>query len=276
MPEGSELFPIVGVGASAGGIEALEGFFGGLPERPGFAVVIVTHLNPARESLLHEIVARHTRMPVHIATDGADVAVNTVYVLPEDAALSIKDRQLAVIRPEPGRRARKPIDVFFSALALDLRGVCRRGRAVRRRRGWHARHQGHQGAWRASPWPRSRTATAPAIPICPTARSRRASSISPCRPTTWAPGCCSSPVRLAEPGSRLSQPDEGDTFDAAGPRSTPSCATRSGMISTATSQDLPAPGAAAHAGACRSDGWTPMSTLLRRSRPRRSRCSATC
>jgi hypothetical protein len=54
-------FPIVGVGASAGGVEALEGFFQGMVDEPGLGIVIVTHLNPERESLLHEIIARHTR-----------------------------------------------------------------------------------------------------------------------------------------------------------------------------------------------------------------------
>ena len=113
-------FPIVGVGASAGGIEALEGFFGGIPQQPGFAIVIVTHLNPSRESLLHEIVARHTSMAVHIAADGALVAINNVYVLPEDAIISIEHGHLLVTRPDPTRRSRKPIDVFLGALGRDI------------------------------------------------------------------------------------------------------------------------------------------------------------
>ena len=112
-------FPIVGVGASAGGIEALEGFFGGVPDNPGLAVVIVTHLNPARESMLHEIVGRHTRMPVHVAADGALVEPNSVYVMPEDAVLNIEHGHLLVTKPEQGQRVRKPIDVFFSSLARD-------------------------------------------------------------------------------------------------------------------------------------------------------------
>ena len=115
----AEPFPIVGVGASAGGIEALEGFFGGVPDHPGFAVVVVTHLNPTRESLLHEIVGRHTRMPVNVATDGALVLPGNVYVLPQDAILSIEQGRLRVTRPAAGSRMRKPIDVFFSALAQD-------------------------------------------------------------------------------------------------------------------------------------------------------------
>ena len=62
-------FPIVGIGASAGGIEALEGFFRGLPADPGLAIVIVTHLSPERESLLHEVVSRLTTMSVTTVTD---------------------------------------------------------------------------------------------------------------------------------------------------------------------------------------------------------------
>ena len=112
-------FPIVGVGASAGGIEALEGLFAGIPPDPGFAVVIVTHLNPSRESLLHEIIARHTAMPVHVVADGVRVKVGNVYVMPEDAVLGIQGGCLAITRPNPVRPGRKPIDVFFSALARD-------------------------------------------------------------------------------------------------------------------------------------------------------------
>ena len=115
----TDSFPIVGIGASAGGIEALEGFFGGLPGDPGLALVIVTHLNPERESVLHQIVARHTRLPVQVAQDGMAVEANRVYVMPADAILSIGQRRLLVRRTGPGRRERNPIDIFFSALAVD-------------------------------------------------------------------------------------------------------------------------------------------------------------
>lgn len=91
-------FPVVGIGASAGGIEALEGFFHGLPPRPGVALVIVTHLGPDRESLLHEIIRRYTELSVHIAADNMRVEVNCIYVLPADAILSIKNRRLSINR----------------------------------------------------------------------------------------------------------------------------------------------------------------------------------
>src|SRR5258707_12193933 len=100
-------FPIVGVGASAGGIEALEGFFRGLPADPGFAIVIVTHLSPERESLLHEVVSRLTTMSVTTVTDDIEVKPNCVFVLTSSAILTIRQRRL-VVRKNAGRE-RKPI-----------------------------------------------------------------------------------------------------------------------------------------------------------------------
>jgi two-component system CheB/CheR fusion protein len=122
----TSLFPIVGIGASAGGIEALEGFFRGMPPEPGVGFVVVTHLNPERESLLHEVIARYTALKVNVAKDGARVAPNCVYVLPSDAILSIEGGRLHIHKPETGRRERKPIDIFFSALAAD-QGECAAG-----------------------------------------------------------------------------------------------------------------------------------------------------
>src|SRR4051794_7733111 len=112
-------FPVVGIGASAGGIEALEGFFRGLPARPGLALVVVTHLSPERESRLHEILARYTDMAIHIAADERQVEPDHVYVLPADAILGIEQGRLRITKPNVGRRERKPIDIFFSALAAD-------------------------------------------------------------------------------------------------------------------------------------------------------------
>src|SRR4051795_6019460 len=89
-------FPIVGVGASAGGVEALEGFFRGMPDKPGLSCVIVTHLSPDRESMLPEIVSRFTSMPVHVITDNTAIEVDSVYLLPTDAVVSIANRTLHV------------------------------------------------------------------------------------------------------------------------------------------------------------------------------------
>ena len=119
MNHSNPRFPIVGIGASAGGIPAMEGFFRGLPERCGMAFVIVTHLNPARESHLPEIIARFTDMKVVPAADRIEVTPDTVYVMPESVILAIEDGVLVTKTLEPNIRERKPIDIFFGELAKD-------------------------------------------------------------------------------------------------------------------------------------------------------------
>ncbi|TIL41575.1 CheR family methyltransferase [Mesorhizobium sp.] len=112
-------FPIVGVGASAGGIPAMEGLFKGITGQPGMAFVIVTHLSPERESLLHEVVGRYTQLPVVVVEDGTTVLSDHVYVMPQNVVLTI-ERGVLHLRPSNVlSRERKPIDIFFSALAED-------------------------------------------------------------------------------------------------------------------------------------------------------------
>jgi two-component system CheB/CheR fusion protein len=111
--------PIVGIGASAGGVEALEQFFKSLPAGNGLAFVVVTHLPPDRESLLSEILGRATRMPVVEARDGDKVEAEHVYVLPPSAILTIRGGRLRLRRTGLTDRERAPIDVFFTSLAED-------------------------------------------------------------------------------------------------------------------------------------------------------------
>src|SRR5262252_9974612 len=111
--------PIVGIGASAGGVEALEQFFKSVPADHGLAFVIVTHLSPDRESLLSEILGRAARMPVVDARDGERVEAEHVYVLPPSAILTIRDGRLQLRRTGRADRERAPIDVFFNSLAED-------------------------------------------------------------------------------------------------------------------------------------------------------------
>jgi len=119
------LFPIVGVGASAGGIEALEGLFRGMPRDPGVALVVVTHLNPERESILHEVIARYTSLGVVVAADGAEVKPNCVYVLPSAATVGVAGGKLTVSKSQlTAKRERKPIDIFFSSLAVERGEDC--------------------------------------------------------------------------------------------------------------------------------------------------------
>src|SRR2546428_12407405 len=109
---------IVGMGASAGGLEAFETFFTQIPPDSGMAFVLVQHLAPGRESLLPELLAQHTRMPVRQVTAATPVAPNHVYIIPPDATLTITGGVLHVesstVQPR-GQPTR--IDQFFRSLA---------------------------------------------------------------------------------------------------------------------------------------------------------------
>lgn len=110
---------IIGIGASAGGVEALQSFFRTAPANGGFSFVVVMHLAEGRTSAMPEILARCTTMPVHVAQTGTVVKPGNVYVLGSDAVLTIKRRQFDV-REQRGRlRERHPIDVLFASLAED-------------------------------------------------------------------------------------------------------------------------------------------------------------
>lgn len=112
-----ESFFIVGIGASAGGVEALEQLFDAVPEQLPAALVVITHLGPHRETLLAEIISRHTRMPVVNATHGARVQAGHIYVLPSEHVLTMRGAELQLQRVEEGHRERNPIDVFFASIA---------------------------------------------------------------------------------------------------------------------------------------------------------------
>jgi two-component system CheB/CheR fusion protein len=109
----------VGIGASAGGVEALEAFFRAVPAENGMAFVVVTHLPPYRDSLLAEILGRATQMPVVNARDGQLVEAQHVYVLPAGAVLTIHEGRLRLRQTGTAARERAPIDVFFNSLAED-------------------------------------------------------------------------------------------------------------------------------------------------------------
>jgi two-component system, chemotaxis family, CheB/CheR fusion protein len=111
--------PVVGIGASAGGLEALELFFGGMPGRPGLACVVLTHLAPNRDSHLAEILARYTDMKVVTAEDGAELRPDHAYVLPAGHTMGIKDGRLTVSQHLGPERLHHPIDLFFGELAQD-------------------------------------------------------------------------------------------------------------------------------------------------------------
>lgn len=110
---------IVGIGASAGGIPALEQFFQALPPNLGMAFVIITHLSPDRESQLHRVVANYTDLTVHVAADGAVLERDTVHVMPQNAILTMQDGRLRMALGDLENRERKPVDVFLVSLAAD-------------------------------------------------------------------------------------------------------------------------------------------------------------
>ncbi len=112
-------FPVVGIGASAGGLHALEEFFQAMPPQPGMAFVIVMHLAPDRKSLLTEILARHANLVVEVARDNQWIEKNKVYVLPPGAILTMSDGRLRLRNTGVADHQSNPIDVFFSALARD-------------------------------------------------------------------------------------------------------------------------------------------------------------
>ncbi|MDO9226327.1 MAG: chemotaxis protein CheB [Pseudomonadota bacterium] len=112
-------FPIVAVGASAGGLEAFEQFFRATPADSGMAFVLVSHLDPDHVSLLGEILQRSTAMPVVEVQDQARVVPNHVYVMPPNRDMAIFHGVLQLTVPEAPRGQRMPIDAFLRALAED-------------------------------------------------------------------------------------------------------------------------------------------------------------
>ena len=112
-------FPIVGVGASAGGLEALEQFLRHVPDKSGLAVVIVQHLDPTHKGLLPELLQRATAMPVHQVKDRTAVKPDCVYVIPPNYDMSILHGVLHLFKPTAPRGLRLPIDFFFRSLAED-------------------------------------------------------------------------------------------------------------------------------------------------------------
>ena len=110
---------IVGIGASAGGLEALEQFFEQLPPASGLAYVVVQHLDPTAKSLLAELLQRVTTMPVRNAAEMTRVQPDCVYVVPPNRELSVVDGVLKSAIPTEQRGMRLPINVLFSSLARD-------------------------------------------------------------------------------------------------------------------------------------------------------------
>ena len=112
-------FPIIGIGTSAGGLEALEHFLGHVPKNSGMAFVIVQHLDPTRKGIMPELLQRNTGMRVIQVKDRTFVQPNCVYVIPPNKDMSILHGVLHLLEPASPRGLRLPIDFFLRSLAQD-------------------------------------------------------------------------------------------------------------------------------------------------------------
>ena len=112
-------FPFVGLGASAGGLEAFQQFFNAMPPDSGMAFLVVVHLDPDHTSILPELIQKHTSMKVEAAQDNTEVRPNQVYVAPPNKDLALLKGKILLLDPESPRGRRLPIDFFFRQLAQD-------------------------------------------------------------------------------------------------------------------------------------------------------------
>ena len=108
-------FPVVGIGASAGGLEAFLELLRAVPEKTGIAFVLVQHLDPQHQSLLPELLTPATTMPVRAVEDGMHIEPDHVYVIPPNTSVELRDSTLCLATREPGLHL--PIDIFFRSLA---------------------------------------------------------------------------------------------------------------------------------------------------------------
>ncbi|MGH9500721.1 MAG: chemotaxis protein CheB [Terriglobales bacterium] len=118
-PVQPELFPVVGIGASAGGLEAFSELLRSLPHKTGMAFVLVQHLDPTHSSDLREILTRVTRIPVQQVADGVAVRPDNIYVIPPNTSMAMKNGVLRLAARVLSRGQHMPIDHFLRSLAED-------------------------------------------------------------------------------------------------------------------------------------------------------------
>src|SRR5437660_11273237 len=117
-----ESFPIVGIGASAGGLEAFTQLLRELPPDINMALVLIQHLDPTYKSLLTELLSKTTKLPVAEVTDGMQVKPRNVYVIPPNTSMTISKGALHLTPRVEVDRKHMPIDHFLQSLSLDLKG----------------------------------------------------------------------------------------------------------------------------------------------------------
>jgi two-component system, chemotaxis family, CheB/CheR fusion protein len=119
QPSSAE-FHVVGIGASAGGLEALEAFFRAIPSGSGLAYVVIQHLSPVFKSHMEELLSRHTSIPIRRVENGVQVEPNTIYLIPAKMEMVISDGKLLITERSSDRAMIHPIDQFFRSLAADV------------------------------------------------------------------------------------------------------------------------------------------------------------
>lgn len=112
-------FPVVGIGASAGGLEAFEAFFKAMPEDSNIAFILVAHLDPSHSSSLPEIIQRKTRMKVSQISDNMKIVPNQVFIIPPNKDLALLNGTMHLLDVKKTRGINLPIDLFFRSLAQD-------------------------------------------------------------------------------------------------------------------------------------------------------------
>lgn len=110
---------VVGIGASAGGLEALQEFFKNMPIKTGLAFVVIQHLSPDYRSLMDELLARETSIPIRVAADGMEIEADHIYLIPPRKNISIFHDKLYLEEQESKKRLNLPVDIFFRSLAQE-------------------------------------------------------------------------------------------------------------------------------------------------------------
>lgn len=113
----SNLFPVVGIGASAGGLDAFKRLLKAIPADSGMAYILVQHLDPAHESILADLLQKITKIPIQEITDNIHVAPDHIYIIPSNKLLTASDGILQLSPRLPRNQKNMPIDVFFTSLA---------------------------------------------------------------------------------------------------------------------------------------------------------------
>ncbi|MCQ8185878.1 chemotaxis protein CheB [Parvularcula maris] len=122
----SSLVGLVGIGASAGGLEPLQEIVAGLPPDAGLAYVVVQHLSPDKPSILHQLLAEKTRLPVRMIEDGAKIVPDAIHIAPSTSDVELNSESFRLVPRDPKERPHAPIDRFFSSLARvrGRTGIC--------------------------------------------------------------------------------------------------------------------------------------------------------